>query len=206
MSGACEANLENVGETYVVHGHCSEHTCSEHCSERCSEQKSDCWGGVCRRQRPMTRNRAWKSQKSDFWGGVCRRQRPMTRNRAWNRHFGPQNHHFGAKQCQKCQFLVKFLKFTSPSRLGFANIPIFGEVFEIYVPRRLGFGPQEAHGQAPNSCFGLAGLPVVPCLGLVCPGQTKPRLGTTGKPAKPKQATLGGLEANFPNSSVVYGI
>ena len=26
------------------------------------------------------------------------------------------------------------------------------------------------------------------------PGQTKPRLGTTGKPAKPKQAALGFLE------------
>ena len=29
------------------------------------------------------------------------------------------------------------------------------------------------------------------------PGQTKPRLGTTGKPAKPKQASFGVPEANF---------
>ena len=38
------------------------------------------------------------------------------------------------------------------------------------------------------------------------PGQTKPRLGTTGKNAKPKQATLGGLEPNFRNLSVVSGV
>ena len=42
--------------------------------------------------------------------------------------------HFWTPKMQKCQFLVKFLKITSPSRPGFAKIPIFGEVFEIYVP------------------------------------------------------------------------
>ena len=57
--------------------------CDFHTGTLCESQKSDFWGGFCRRQRPMIGNRAWKSRKSDFWGGVCRRQRPMTGNRAW---------------------------------------------------------------------------------------------------------------------------
>ena len=36
---------------------------------------------------PPGRNRAWKSQKSDFWGGVCRRQRPLVETELG---FGPQ--------------------------------------------------------------------------------------------------------------------
>ena len=49
----------------------------------CESQKSDFWGGFPRRERRMTRNRAWKSQKSNFWRGFPRRERRMTRNRAW---------------------------------------------------------------------------------------------------------------------------
>ena len=49
----------------------------------------------------------------------------------------------------KMQILVKVLKFTSPAGSD--------------------LGPKGPMGQAPNSCFGLAGLPVVPCLSLVWP-------------------------------------
>ena len=49
----------------------------------------------------------------------------------------------------------------------------------------------------PESCFGLAGLPVVPCLGLVWPGPVMPALpwpgpATTTAAAKPPPAAEGG--------------
>ena len=83
------------------------------------------------------------------------------------------------------------------------------------TPSQGGFGPLGAQGAprgpwaSPKILLSL-GLPVVPPLaaagglaaavvvagkaGKTGPGQTKPRLGTTGKPAKPKQATFGCLE------------
>ena len=53
-------------------------------------------------------------------------------------------------------------------------------------------GPQGAP-RGPKSCFGLAGLPVVPSLGLVWPGPVLPALpATTTAAAKPPPAAEGG--------------
>ena len=183
---------------------------------------------------PPGRNRAWKSQKSDFWGGVCRRQRPLVETELG---FGPQGaqgcagwarNPKGSQITPFCHQLGRHPTVLDATSAGFRQIlarrslggsrplnlnffpPFWSQKMSkcqfVYFfenghpPARADLGPhgaQGAHGQAPNSCFALAGLPVVPCLGLVWPGPVLPALpwsgpATTTAAAKPPPAAEGG--------------
>ena len=92
---------------------------------------------------------------------------------------GSPCHHLGpGDRAQGQNFSANLARGSHPLNLNFfdhfwipknARMSIFGNFLKWTAPARADLapkgpkGPQGAHGQAPKSCFGLAGLPVVPC-------------------------------------------